>query len=90
MDDSRLAALGKYTPEGTLTPGFGDHYLFFVGRDDVHGILLSLLTQETLESSRRSPTFSPTIRRGSSLSGGSSTGLSRTRSPPASRAAPKP
>lgn len=49
MDDSRLAALGKYTPEGTLTPGFGDHYLFFVGRDDVHGILLSLLTQETLE-----------------------------------------
>jgi hypothetical protein len=44
MDDPRLAALGKYTPEGSLTPGYGETYLFMVGRDDVHGILLHLLT----------------------------------------------
>jgi hypothetical protein len=31
-DDPRLAALGKFTPEGALTPGYGDHYVFFVGR----------------------------------------------------------
>ena len=49
MDDPRLAVLGKYTPEGKLTPGYGDHYLYFVGRDDVHGILLELIKQETLE-----------------------------------------
>ena len=48
MDDPRLAAFGQFTPEGYLTPGFGDHYLFMVGRDDVHGILLKLLTTETL------------------------------------------
>jgi hypothetical protein len=48
MDDPRLALLGQYTPEGYLTPGYGDHYLFMVGRDDVHGILLKLLTAETL------------------------------------------
>lgn len=48
-DDHRLGQLGQYTPEGTLTPGYGDHYLFFVGRDDVHGILLHLIKQETLE-----------------------------------------
>lgn len=48
MDDSRLAPFGLFTPEGYLTPGYGDHYLFFVGRDDVHGILLSLLTHETM------------------------------------------
>jgi hypothetical protein len=47
-DDPRLAAFGKYTPEGLLTPGYGDHYLFFVGRDDVHGILLDLLVRETM------------------------------------------
>lgn len=47
-DDQRLARFGQFTPEGTLTPGYGDHYLFFAGRDDVHGILLSLLTQETM------------------------------------------
>jgi len=46
-DDPRLAQFGAFTPEGTLTPGFGDHYLFFVGRDDVHGILLCLLKAET-------------------------------------------
>lgn len=49
IDDPKLALLGKYTPEGKLTPGYGDHYLFFVGRDDVHGILLELIKQETLE-----------------------------------------
>ena len=47
-DDPRLAALGKFTPEGALTPGFGDHYLFFVGRDDCHGILHALIPAERL------------------------------------------
>jgi hypothetical protein len=47
-DDPRLASLGQFTPEGILTPGYGDHYLFMVGRDDVHGVLLRLLTAETL------------------------------------------
>lgn len=48
-DDLRLAELGQFTPEGKLTPGYGDHYLFFVGRDDVHGILKHLIAKETLE-----------------------------------------
>lgn len=49
MDDPTLALrFGKYTPEGKLTPGFGNSYLFFVGRDDCHGILLDLLTNEKL------------------------------------------
>lgn len=48
-DDPRLAVLGKFTPEGVLTPGYGDHYLFMVGRDDVHGILRYLIQHETLE-----------------------------------------
>jgi hypothetical protein len=47
-DDLRLASFGVYTPEGVLTPGYGDHYLFFAGRDDVHGILLALLMYETM------------------------------------------
>jgi hypothetical protein len=47
-DDPRLTPFGPFTPEGYLTPGYGDHYLFFVGRDDVHGILLALLTHETM------------------------------------------
>lgn len=47
MDDPRLAPLGQFTPEGFLTPGYGDGYLFSVGRDDVHGILLYLLRRET-------------------------------------------
>jgi hypothetical protein len=46
IDDLRLQPFGKYTPEGKLTPGYGDHYLFFVGRDDVHSILLDLITNE--------------------------------------------
>ena len=48
MDDARISALGKFTPEGQLTPGYGDHYLFFVGRDDCHGILHSLIPAETM------------------------------------------
>lgn len=47
-DDPRIGALGVFTPEQQLTPGYGDHYLFFVGRDDVHGILLKLLVNETM------------------------------------------
>lgn len=49
IDDQRLAQFGRFTPEGVLTPGYGDHYLFFVGRDDVHGILMRLIGDETLE-----------------------------------------
>lgn len=48
-DDPLLGELGRFTPEGKLTPGYGQHYLFFVGRDDVHSILHSLITSETLE-----------------------------------------
>lgn len=47
VDDTRLAALGQFTPAG-LTPGYGQSYLFFVGRDNVHGILHYLLTNEKL------------------------------------------
>lgn len=47
-DDPRLTKFGAFTPEGTLTPGYGDHYLFFAGRDDVHGILHTLLVAETM------------------------------------------
>ena len=47
MDDSRLAVLGQFTPAG-LTPGYGQSYLFFVGKDDVHGILHYLLNNEKL------------------------------------------
>ena len=47
-DDPRLAALGAFTPEGQLTPGYGDSYLFFVGRDDCHGIMHTLIPAETL------------------------------------------
>lgn len=48
MDDPRIAAFAQWTPEQYLTPGYGDHYLFFAGRDDVHNILLQLLVRETL------------------------------------------
>jgi hypothetical protein len=47
-DDPRIAALAGYTLEGALTPGHRDAYLFFVGRDDVHGLLKALLSQEKL------------------------------------------
>ena len=48
-DNKLLESFGVYTPEGFLTPGFNDHYLFFVGRDDVHSILLTLISNEKLE-----------------------------------------
>lgn len=48
-DDPRLQVLGQFTPEGQLMPGFGDHYIFLVGRDDCHAIMHYLLTHETLE-----------------------------------------
>ena len=47
-DDPRLAELGQFTPEGVLTPGYGDHYIFLVGRDDCHGILHYLIPKESL------------------------------------------
>jgi hypothetical protein len=47
-DDPRLEELARFTPGATLTPGYGDHYLFFVGRDDVHGILHYLIPLENL------------------------------------------
>lgn len=46
VDDPRLAELGQFTPEGKLTPGYGDHYLFMVGRDDCHSIMHYLIPQE--------------------------------------------
>ncbi|WP_225725454.1 MULTISPECIES: hypothetical protein [unclassified Nocardia] len=49
IDDPRLAPLGRFTPEGELTAGYGDAYLFLVGRDDVHGVLKTLLGQESLQ-----------------------------------------
>jgi hypothetical protein len=48
VDDPTLLAFGEFTPEGNLTPGFGNSYLFFVGRDNVHGILMKLITSEKL------------------------------------------
>ena len=47
-DDPRLAKFGQFTPSGQLTPGYGQSYLFFVGKDDIHSILHSLLTSETI------------------------------------------
>src|SRR5438270_1296659 len=47
-DDPKLAPLGQFTPEGSLTAGYGDHYLFMVGRDDCHGILHHLIPPERL------------------------------------------
>ena len=47
MDDQRLQVLGQFTPAG-LTPGYGQSYLFFVGKDDVHGIFHYLLNNEKL------------------------------------------
>lgn len=48
MDDQRLAELGQFTPEGALTPGYGDSYTFFAGHDDIHGIIMYLLKKETV------------------------------------------
>lgn len=47
-DDQRLKELAVFTPEGKLTPGYGQSYIFLVGRDDVHGILKYLISNETL------------------------------------------
>lgn len=48
-DNTTLQELGQFTPEGKLTPGYGDHYIFLVGKDDCHGIIHYLLSKETLE-----------------------------------------
>lgn len=45
-DHPQIAALvQKYARDNKVT-GFGDHFLFFVGVDDVHGILMELLGDE--------------------------------------------
>lgn len=49
MDNPLLQDLAQFTPEGRLMAGYGDHYLFFVGRDDVHSILMTLIGAEKLE-----------------------------------------
>ena len=47
-DDPRLADLGQFTPEGRLTPGYGDSYLFLVGRDSAQGVLHYLIPRESM------------------------------------------
>lgn len=47
IDDPRIQVLSRFTPAG-LTPGYGQSYLFFVGRDDVHGILHYLIQNEKM------------------------------------------
>lgn len=47
-DDPKLQQLAQYTPEQELNPGYGNHYLFLIGRDDAHGILMQLIKQEKL------------------------------------------
>lgn len=47
-DSTKLAELAQFARSGKLTPGYGDHYIFFVGHDDVHGILHYLIPKETL------------------------------------------
>lgn len=47
-DDQLLAQFSKYTPEQVLNPGYGQGYLFFVGRDDVHNVIKQLIDQERL------------------------------------------
>lgn len=49
MDNPKLQPLAQFTPSKVLTSGYGDHYIFFVGRDDVHGIMHYLLSNEDLE-----------------------------------------
>lgn len=48
QDDKTLHQFDAFTPEQVLNPGYGQGYLFFVGRDDVHNIILQLLNQEKL------------------------------------------
>lgn len=47
-DDQLLHQFDKFTPEQVLNPGYGQGYLFLVGRDDVHNVILQLLEQEKL------------------------------------------
>jgi hypothetical protein len=47
-DHPRLQKFRQFTPEKALVPGYGDHYVFFAGRDDVHSILHWLLKDETM------------------------------------------
>ncbi len=49
MDNPKLQPLAQFTASGKLTAGYGESYIFFVGRDDVHGIMHYLLTNEDLE-----------------------------------------
>ncbi len=49
MDNGKFVDLGQFTVTGTLTPGYGDTYIFFVGRDDCHGIMHYLLSHEDME-----------------------------------------
>lgn len=46
VDDPKLAILGQFTPEGKLTPGYGDVIQLYVGYDDVHGALVYLINAE--------------------------------------------
>lgn len=48
MDDPRILALAPFVYGGVMTPGFGDHYLFLVGRDDCHSILHHLIPEEKM------------------------------------------
>jgi hypothetical protein len=47
-DDPILNQFDRFTPEQVLNPGYGQSYLFFVGRDDVHSIMMQLFHQEKL------------------------------------------
>lgn len=47
-DDRRLKPLGQFTAEGRLIGGYGQHYIFFAGQDDIHGILRYLVQHETV------------------------------------------
>lgn len=48
-DSAKLKPLAQFTREGKLQPGYGQTYLFFTGRDDVHGILRYLIQHEKTE-----------------------------------------
>jgi hypothetical protein len=47
-DDPRIKMLEPFVWGGRMTPGYGDSWLFYVGRDDVHGVLKTILTDETM------------------------------------------
>ena len=48
LHDFTLADLGQYKREGSLSPGITDHAVFYVGRDNVHGILCHLFERVAL------------------------------------------